>query len=184
MASPDRVADEWLVLAAQDGRAEARDRLVDRWHARLWRHARNVTGNAEAARDVTQEAWVGILKRLHRLDDPAAFPAWAYRIVNHKSVDWIRKESRNRKRSAPLPDDLAAANESAAAEETRDRVQQVLAALQQLPVEQRALLSMHYLDDLSTIEIAAALNIPRGTVKSRMHTARQNLKPFLEGVQS
>ncbi|MEM1107602.1 MAG: sigma-70 family RNA polymerase sigma factor [Planctomycetota bacterium] len=184
MVSPQRIADEWLVLAAQDGEADAARRLVDRWHTRLWRHARNITGDAEAARDVSQEAWVGILKRLPRLDDPAAFPAWAYRIVNHKAIDWIRKESRNRKRRAPLPDDLAAVNEADSAEETRYRVKRVLTALQKLPVDQRALLSMHYLDDLSTAEIAVALNIPRGTVKSRMHTARQNLKPFLKGVQS
>ncbi|MEM1026811.1 MAG: sigma-70 family RNA polymerase sigma factor [Planctomycetota bacterium] len=175
-----RIADEWLVLRAQDRDADAVRRLVDRWQGRLFRHALNVTGDAEAARDVSQEAWLGILKRLEKLNDPAAFPAWAYRVTNHKAVDWIRQASRRRQHQTPLPADLPATS-SSTADELEDTTRRVHAALRRLTVDERALLSMYYLKDLSTAEIASALGIATGTVKSRLHRARQNLKPFLEG---
>ncbi|MEM7625013.1 MAG: sigma-70 family RNA polymerase sigma factor [Planctomycetota bacterium] len=179
-----RVADEWLVLAAQDRNPAAIDRLVEVWHGRLWRHARNVTGSNEGADDVSQDAWVGILKKLPTLDDPAAFPSWAYRIVTRRSTDWVRREVRHRRRRGPMPDDVSAPSPGPTERETRERAQRVLDALQHLSVDQRALISMHYLNDLSTTQIADALRIPRGTVKSRLHRARQNLKPHLQGVES
>ncbi|MEM1098075.1 MAG: RNA polymerase sigma factor [Planctomycetota bacterium] len=180
MKGPQRIADEWLVLRAQDRDADAMRRLVDRWNGRLYRHALNMTGDADAARDVSQEAWLGILKRLSKIDDPAAFPAWAYRITNHKAVDWIRRASRRRQHHTPLTGDLPATT-SSTSDDRDETTRRVHAALRKLSVDERALLSMHYLNDLSTAEIAIALGIARGTVKSRMHRARQNLKPYLEG---
>ena len=178
-----RIANEWLVLAAQDREPAAIDRLVELWHGRLWRHARNVTGSAEAAAEVSQEAWVGILRKLPSLDDPAAFPGWAYRIVTRRAVDWVRGEVKQRKHRGAMPADVAAPPPGPTDSEAARRARRVLDALQQLPVDQRALLSMHYLDDLPTAQIADALGVPRGTVKSRMHRARQNLKPLLEGLE-
>jgi len=168
------------VLAAQDGEDRAVHALVERWQRPLWRHARNVTGRADAADDVTQEAWIGILRRLAKLNDPAAFPSWAYRIVTRRSVDWIRQQAWRRGRSGPMPDAVAAPDRGPPDIETQEQARVVADALQTLPVEQRALLSMHYLGGLPTAEIAHALNIPRGTVKSRLHTARQNLRTQLE----
>ncbi len=181
MARKDHVVDEWLVLAAQDGDAKALDRLVRRWHGRLWRHARNMTGRDDAAADVSQDAWVGIIKQLRGLEDPAAFPAWAYRIVTRRAADWVRRQVRQRARAGPLTVDVPAPPDPNDDPESREQAAVVLAAMQKLPTPQRAVLSMHYLDDLSTAEIAVALNIPRGTVKSRMHQARRDLRELLKG---
>ncbi len=88
----DRALDELLVLRCQDGDGGAMDELVRRWHGRLLRHAWHLTRREDAASDVTQDAWVGIVRGIRRLSDPAMFRVWAYRIVTHKCADWMRCE--------------------------------------------------------------------------------------------
>src|SRR4030042_5729298 len=89
--SVERIIDEILVMDCQSGRVKAMELLVNRWQKRLWQYARNLTGDTEAAWDITQESWLGIIRGIGRLDDPARFRPWAYRIVPNKVNDWIRK---------------------------------------------------------------------------------------------
>jgi RNA polymerase sigma factor (sigma-70 family) len=96
MSREDRINDELLVLRCQEGSVAAFDELVGRWQERLWRHAWRLTGDENAAWDALQEAWIGISWALGRLEDAAAFPAWAYQIVSNKSRDWVRREQRRR----------------------------------------------------------------------------------------
>ena len=88
-----QIEDELLVLDAQDGDSTAMEALVGRWQKRLWHHALRLTGDRDAAWDVTQQAWLGIVKGLQKLHDPANFRAWAYRITANKSADWIREKT-------------------------------------------------------------------------------------------
>ena len=80
----ERIYDEYLVAAATTGDRAAASRLVARWQPRLLRHAWRVGGDADLAKDAVQDAWIEILRGLARLDDVAAFPAWAYRIVTRR----------------------------------------------------------------------------------------------------
>lgn len=80
----ERIYDEFLVAAAVTGDPAALSRLVARWQPRLLRHAWRLLGDAERAKDMAQEAWLEILRGLARLDDVAAFPAWAYRITTRR----------------------------------------------------------------------------------------------------
>ncbi len=163
--------DQLLVMDAQDGSAEAMETLVKRWQKRLWRHALRLTGDHEAAWDVTQSAWYDIIRRLRRLRDPASFRAWAYRIITCKSIDWIK----TKRPVKPLaPEQL---DKLAAAEKYQTGVQELL---EQLDVDKRAVLCLYYFEELSISEISEALNIPAGTVKSRLHNARQALKILWE----
>ena len=82
--SSERIFDEYLVAAAVAGDRPALERLVARWQPRLLRHAWRMLGDAERARDTVQEAWLEVMRGLARLDDTAAFPAWAYRIVTRR----------------------------------------------------------------------------------------------------
>lgn len=77
----DRVIDQFLVIRCQAGDAACFDLLTRRWQRPLWRYAHRLTGSADAAWDVTQEAWLVILRQIGRLSAPAWFGAWAYRIV-------------------------------------------------------------------------------------------------------
>ncbi len=86
------IEDQLLVMDAQDGDVKAMEELVGRWQKRLWQHAFRLTSDNQAAWDITQQSWLGIIKGLRKLNDPANFKAWAYRITTNKSIDWIKKD--------------------------------------------------------------------------------------------
>ena len=90
------IENQILVLDAQDGDSKAMEQLIKRWQKRFWEHAFRLTGQREAAWDITQQTWLGIIKGLRKLHDPANFKEWAYRITTNKSIDWIRKNKRLR----------------------------------------------------------------------------------------
>ncbi len=174
--SSDRVYDELLVLHAQDGENEALNELVRRWQPRLIAYAIRVTGHREAARDITQEAWLAMVRSLRKLDDPARFPAWAYRIVKNKCIDWIRSRQRQRAGEEKIEMELKI---DAGLDHSGDEIAALRKMIAKLPEESRQVLIMHYTEGFSTAEIGDALGIPRGTVKSRLHHARLALKTML-----
>ena len=163
--------DQLLVMDAQDGSADAMETLVQRWQKRLWRHALRLTGDESAAWDITQSAWYDIIRRLRKLRDPASFPAWAYKITTCKSIDWIKK-----KRPAQLMT-TETMNTLTAKEKTETGIDELL---DKLDVNKRAVLCLYYFENLSISEIGEALKIPAGTVKSRLHAARNELKQLWE----
>jgi RNA polymerase sigma-70 factor (ECF subfamily) len=98
--TPERALDEYLVLLSQAGSIEALDGLTRRWTPRLLRYAARVLGGsgdaAETARDVVQETWIGAIRGLRGLRDPAQFPAWIYGIATRKCADAVRANRRRR----------------------------------------------------------------------------------------
>lgn len=177
---PDDSYDQWLVLRAQGGEADAMRQLVERWNPRLTRHAMRLTQNAEAANEAAQEAWLGIVRGIYRLDDPACFRRWAYRIVARKCADWIRRRQKDRQTTQELCSDPPAPSRENALQDKQERLR---LALQELPSQDRALLAMHYTEAMPLTEIADALGLPLGTVKSRLYHARQRLKAAIEHDQ-
>ena len=91
--TPERAFDEYLVSLSQAGSTEALDGLARRWTPRLLRYAARVLGGsgdaAESAGDVVQDTWVGVIRGLRGLRDPAQFPAWIYGIATRKCADAI-----------------------------------------------------------------------------------------------
>jgi RNA polymerase sigma-70 factor (ECF subfamily) len=173
----DQVLAQLLVLRCQDGDAGALDELVRRWHARLLRHAWHLTGRADAAADVTQESWIAIVRGVGRLHDPAVFRAWAYRIVTHKCADWLRRR-RDDRQIENVADELP--GDDAARPEQRDEARRLNDAMRRLGLDQRAILSLRYWEDMSIADMADVLGVPEGTVKSRLNQARNELKAILE----
>jgi len=177
MRSRERVVDEMLVLAAQARQVEAFERLAVRWHPRLVRHARRLTGDAEGAQEAVQDAWIAVARGLCRLKDPARFGPWALRIVTRRSADWIGRRQRTRQRTATLD---AASQAQAPPDAPNDDRARVREALRRLAPEQRALIAMFYVEALTVAEIADVLEVPAGTVKSRLFHARERLRAALE----
>jgi len=161
------IENQILVMDAQDGDAGAMEKLVSRWQRRLWQHAFRLTDDAQAAWDITQQSWLGIIKGLRKLHDPANFKAWAYGITTNKSIDWIKKTK---------------AVKHISLEEVQEQQHKakydtgVKELLEKLDIRKRAVLSLYYFEQLDILEISTALNIPKGTVKSRLHNARKELK--------
>jgi len=179
MRSRRQVADEWLVLASQAGEVEAFERLAERWHPRMLRHARRLTLDAEGANEAVQDAWVAIARGLRRLRDPARFGPWALRITGRRCADWIARQRQDRQHSIEL--DAASAVAAAVPERDRDEpLARLRDALRRLDAEQRVLMALFYLDGLSVGQIAGVLGIPAGTVKSRLFHARERLRAAVE----
>ena len=158
-------------MDSQGGSVKAMEMLVSRWQKRLWRYAFNLTGDAEAAWDITQESWLGIIKGLRKLHDPARFRGWAYRIVTNKVNDWIRK---NRKVKKVGLDEI---HEQQYTEKKNIGVKELLGKLE---MKSKTVLTLLYFEHLSVPEIGVALKIPKGTVKSRLYRARKELKELYQ----
>ncbi len=166
--SVEQLVDEILVMDCQSGSVKALEILVSRWQKRLWRYAYNLTGDAEAAWDITQDSWLGIIKGLRKLQDPAKFKAWAYRITTNKSIDRIRKSKAVKQISIEELQDHQ--------HEEEEKDTGVKELMEKLDIRKQVVLSLYYFEQLSVPEISVALKIPQGTVKSRLHKARKELK--------
>ena len=173
-----RALDEYLVAAAQAGDRKAFELLARRWQPRLLAHGwRLLGGDRELAGDAVQEAWAEIVAGLGRLRDVRAFAAWAYRIVTRRCARLIDQAIRQRR--------LTAATEAGGQDEPdpgevpdRERLRRAIRAL---PEEQRAAIALFHFEDLSIAEVAVALDVPAGTVKTRLMHARRKLRAALEG---
>lgn len=172
------VADEILVVECQSGSASAFETLVLRWQERLWRYAVRLTHDSEAAWEVSQTSWLGIIRGIHALKDPATFRAWAYRIVSNQAITWLKRKSKQPASVSQLPEERQASSPSPSAELSSD-VREILC---RLPTKWGVILVLHYLEELSVGEIADSLDIPPGTVKSRLHAARARFKCVWESI--
>jgi len=172
----EEIYDELLVLGSQGGDEAAFGKLVARYQTSLLGHAYQLTGREEAAKDVVQDTWIAVVRGLSRLDDPARFAAFAHRILVRRCADWTRRKQRQRKLTGALEQE-GPAREASYPDDATFRLR---AQLDRLPSDRRTILSLHYLQDVPLSDIAALLRIPLGTVKSRLHHARQQLKRALE----
>lgn len=172
----DQLEDTVLVLRSQTGERAAFDELVERWQNRLWRHAYCLTGDRDAAWDAVQETWFAVIRGIRKLEDARAFPRWVFAILRNQCADWVTRQQRRRR----LADRLKPDSVSDGAERTTATRIDVQTALAGLDAQQREVVSLHYVQDLGTKEIAEVLGIPEGTVKSRLYYAREELRRILE----
>ena len=149
-----------LVLRAQSGDREAFDQLLLDLGPRLLRYVTRVTGDPALAEDVVQETFITIVRKISWLNDPSLFQAWAYRIASREAFRLLRK---SRKYVEPVEDLISI-------EEPTDPWQRerLLASLEQLSPASRAVVTLHYLEEMPLGDVAAVLDLPLGTVKSRL----------------
>ena len=165
------IENQLLVMAAQAGDSKAMEALVGQWQKKLWQYVFRLTSDSHAAWDITQQCWLEIIKGLRKLNDPACFKAWAYRIATNKVNDWLK----NKKKTQHI--DLDTIEIDSGQKDDDLRVKELVQGLKN---DSRAVLSLHYFEQLSISEISLVLNIPQGTVKSRLFKARQELKQLWE----
>ena len=174
----EQLVDEVLVLRAQAGDERAFTSLVERWQDRLWRHALRLTGEQDTAWDVVQETLLAVSRQLGRLENAAAFPAWAYQIATRKAMDWLRSKMRLRDLQARWLEDAAGERSIGPSQRDTRLVDEVLDLVS--PTD-RILLTLRYMEGFSTAETARILDIPEGTVKSRLAVLRERMKTLLKG---
>jgi RNA polymerase sigma-70 factor (ECF subfamily) len=173
-AGPPAREERRLVREAQQGSAEAMGELYRAHWAPAHRAAYLVVHDAAAAEDIAQDAFLAAVRALDRFDRRRPFRPWLHRIVVNRAVDWARREAL--RRSAADPEELGAAEYT-----PRERLgEDVMAALAQLPIDQRAVVVLRYLLDYTPGEVARMLELPRGTVNSRLRRALDRLGGMLE----
>ncbi|UCD28688.1 MAG: sigma-70 family RNA polymerase sigma factor [Planctomycetota bacterium] len=178
MSRESAIQDALLVLRCLQGETAAFAALVDRWQERLLRHAARMIDDQSAARDITQETWIAVIKNLSRLDDTEAFGQWVFRILTNKCADWVRRQQRDRRLHDRLAEQQEQSENSSPA--TSQRFDSVYQAMDALPTEQGSLLALYYIEEFSVAEIAEIVGVPSGTIKSRLYRARNNLRQLLE----
>ena len=181
MRKQEHVLEEYLVMRAQAGKSDAHRQLVALRGPRLLAHATRLLGNREEARDVVQDGWIEILRGLKGLREPRAFASWATRIITRRCARYVDGQVKRRELGEALwregqimPDD--------AAQQDAGELRAVHVAIAALPAAQSATIALFYLEEMSVAEVATALDIPRGTVKTRLMHARENLRNALKGV--
>ena len=165
----DERSDRDLVEAAASGDAAAFEALYDRYRGWVLALARRHVGDDALAHDVLQETFAYLLRAFPGARLTARMKTWLYPVVTRSARDLRAK--RARRAATALPDDLPAR----AAEATSSRAD-LARVLGDLAPEARDALLLRYVDDLTLAEIAEAMHVPLGTVKSRIHLALRALR--------
>ena len=173
--------DAQLIEETLGGRSAAFGQLVTKYQDRLYNTLVHVTGHAEDARDVAQEAFIQAFVKLDTFHGNSAFYTWLYRVAFNVAVT-----HRRRKRPTASVDRAreAGGREDGPVErfEQSERVRQVHEAIAQLSEEHREVLVLREIDGFCYETIAGILDLPIGTVRSRLHRARLQLREELREV--
>ena len=185
-------ADSTLVGRIVAGDDRALGLVYDRYGSLVYGLARRVTSSTAAAEEITQEVFVQFWEHADRFDaTKGSLRAFLGAITHRRSVDWVRSEARRREREARTSQDAATGTVVTVVDITtelgaQDTAARVRAAVETLPLEQRAAVVLAYFGGLTFREVAARLGLPEGTAKSRLRLALGKLSAVLsaQGVTS
>lgn len=168
----------WWVLQAQSGSREALDELFKSVQEPLFRYIVTVVNDRNLAEDVLQEVFIRIYRKLRWLREPQAFRAWSYQIATREAFRYLKRE----RLWADQVRDEGVLNVMPVAEPvySPELVQQLPELVGDLSPASRAVIVLFYLHEMSLVETAAVLDIPVGTVKSRLAYGLESLRRRLE----
>jgi RNA polymerase sigma-70 factor (ECF subfamily) len=181
--------DRCLVERVHGGDVRAFDRLVDKYRKRLYTVIYHLTAHKEDAADLLQDVFVKAFQSLHTLKGESSFYAWIYRIALNTTVTFVKRRGKNvffsleTMRESPeetvVLDDLANQTNADRGVLRKELQENLNAALQKLSPKHRAVVVLFEIEGLSHTEIAVILKCSEGTVRSRLHYAKEQLKRFL-----
>jgi len=183
--------DDVLVQKAIAGDTEAFSRLFDRYQKPLFNFILQYVGDYEAAQDVFQETFIRAYRKLHRYQIGTNFSAWIHRIAINQSKDEFKRRKRRpvsnitQSESGDETDLFATLSDDGPSPEgvllSKEQARRVRAAMTKLSHEHRQVILLYVFQGMAYKDIAETLNVPIGTVKSRMHYAVKELGKVLEG---
>ena len=179
MSSPkERIYNELLTLRCQRGEKEAFEELIRHWERPLLYYLRRLGNEEQDAWDILQETWMKVIRHISQLRDGQRLSSWLYRIARNTAF----RQRKIRERFQTGMDENGATFESP---EDSDPIQcedarKVHQGLLQLSPPHREILTLFFLEELSIDEIAEIIEVPPGTVKSRLYYAKQSLRAILE----
>ena len=170
-----------LVLNLQGGSPEALGGLYDQYNRLVYRTALGILGEPETASDLLQEVFLRLYRFAKRIDPDRPLEPWLYRMTVNLSYTWVKR----RRWLQPLEDiaDWLAGDrrqQPSVQYEENEIIDLVAKAITHLPLPQRSVIVLYYINDCSLQEVSEILAIPAGTVKSRLHYARLTLKEYMD----
>ena len=172
--------DQEIVRRCLSGDTDAYADLVERYGGRVYNVALRITRDPDAAHDCAQDAFIRAYRALHQYDPAYPFGPWIFRITTNASLNFVQRGRGREITVEELPEDpepLEAGPELTAVR--KEDLEEVLAAMAELPPAYRAALTLRHMQELSYQEVADALGIPLGTVKTHLHRARAALRSKL-----
>ena len=184
--------DQRLIAECLTGRTAAFETLVRRYQDRLYNTVYRLVGNAEDAEDVVQEAYIHAYQSLRSFKGDSLFFTWLYRIAVNAAISWKRKERAvlrwqtdgNAHRVGQGPPNVMQRSEPAAALVRAEEAERIQTALQRVSPEHRMVLILKDMDGHKYDAMAEILNVPIGTIRSRLHRARLELRQVLEQMEN
>ena len=173
----DRAALTGLVLQAQLGDEQAFTCLVELCHPRLRYFVRRLVGAPETAEDVMQNVWLTAYRKLPMLQNAGAFMPWLYGIARHKAYHALRQQGVQPLATGGQDEPVAPSEEPPFTPEDAAAIHRGLAGL---APEYREVLVLRFIESMSYQQIASVVGCELGTVKSRMHRAKQLLRRQME----
>jgi RNA polymerase sigma-70 factor (ECF subfamily) len=179
------IEDGALIQQLQADDLDALGHLYDRHKRLVYRTALAITGDPEASADLLQDVFLRLYRFIDNVDCGRPLEPWLYRMTANLAYTWIKRHKRWGMSWEELAEKLTIGRRPtpAAVVESQDAWQQVRQAVLSLPFSQRVVVVMYYINDLSLQEIAEILDIPEGTVKSRLYYGRRALKEHLAKLQ-
>ena len=174
--------DARLIHRLQSGDLEALGLLYDRHRLAVYRTTLAITRDQDAAEDILQDVFLRLHRYVDRVNASLPLEPWLYRVTVNLSYTWVTRRDKWRVPLENLVDQLigpAKYNPEPMAERNDD-LRRMQRAIEALAFSQRVVIVLYYLNDLSLREIADILGCPVGTVKSRLHYGRENLRRQLE----
>jgi len=148
------------------------------WHRTFCEKAYWILRDSDLSKDTAQECWIIIIARLHTLKKTDSFKPWALRIIYTKSIDALKR--RNKATQELKAVDYEDFNESSTSEDKEELRIKMLKAVQELSKDKQDIIRLFYVEENTIKEISAFLDIPLGTVKSRLFKAREKLKSIIK----
>jgi RNA polymerase sigma-70 factor, ECF subfamily len=178
MDTKTRLRDEWLALRCQSNTPGAYEELVRTMEKPLLYYAIRLAGNHDRALDILQETWIRALRGIPKLKDPGSIRPWLYKVAHGVAVDHIRQRKvQERAEEVEVQEFNSGETEDLSVED----VAAIHAALDDLQAHHREVLTLYFLEQFSIGEIAEITGCPAGTVKSRLHHAKKNMRTILSG---
>jgi RNA polymerase sigma factor (sigma-70 family) len=173
---------ELLVLRCRQGQKSAFEELVRMWEQRLFYYIRRLVDDEQEAWQILQEIWVKVLRGIRKLREPRKLPTWLYITARNTAISHIRHE--NARQSFFENSKNISSNVGRDCTLSFDDAEQVHYGLGRISLQHRDVLTLFFLQDLSAEEIGEVLEVPVGTVKSRLYYAKRALKAVLEKEES
>ena len=170
-----------LILQLRQGDLQALGGLYDRHRHLVYRTALAITGDAEAAADLLHDTFLRLYRFGHRIDPNRPIEPWLYRMAANMSYTWMKRRGRWHQALREMADRLVRDSQFSPSQqvERNEAWLEIRRALQAISPEKRVVVVLHYLNDLSIGEIGEILDLPSGTVKSRLYYGRRALKQQL-----